>query len=249
MGTRPEMTRKISVEQSGKKKVSVDRAQVSKLGLAINMLVFGGAQPRDVVADIKQFKDKKRRGNIDIWWLYDDGGMPVLLSHILHSRQQFAECKLRVFTLGSEKLARQANMFSIFTRNIETNMETKHMKDVLTNFRISTSDITVISNMKVNAKPELWNEFRSSLKNLPKEVVNENDIEKEQEFINKHLRLSEELKKNSSDAQMIMLTLPQQYIGNTNPAIYMASLDFMTRNLPPTLLIGGNNISVLTSFT
>ena len=103
--------------------------------------------------------------------------------------------------------------------------------------------------MKVSAKAELWNEFRASLKNLPREVVNENDIEKEQEFINKHLRLSEEMQKNSRDAQMIMVTLPQQYIGNTKPAIYMASLDFMTRNLPPTLLIGGNNVSVLTSFT
>ena len=123
------------------------------------------------------------------------------------------------------------------------------MKDVLTNFRISTSDVTVISNMKVRANDQLWNDFRASLKNLPKEVVNANDIENEQEFINKHLRLSEEIQKHSSDAQMILMTLPQQYIGNTNPAIYMASLDFMTRNLPPTLLIGGNNVSVLTSFT
>jgi solute carrier family 12 sodium/potassium/chloride transporter 2 len=35
------------------------------------------------------------RGNIDIWWLYDDGGLPVMLAHILKSRQQFAECTLR----------------------------------------------------------------------------------------------------------------------------------------------------------
>lgn len=104
----PVLDRKISVEQGGRKKISVDRAQVSKLGLAINSLVFGGFQPRDVLADIKQFQDRKRRGNIDIWWLYDDGGLPVLLSHILRSRQQFSECKLRVFTLGSEK---QVNLF------------------------------------------------------------------------------------------------------------------------------------------
>ena len=76
---------------------------MSKLGQAINILVFGGAQPRDIAADVREFKDKKRRGNIDIWcvvcctdglytadyrWLHDDGGMPVLLSHILQSRQQ-----------------------------------------------------------------------------------------------------------------------------------------------------------------
>jgi len=244
-----QLGRKISVEQSGKKKVSVDRAQVSKLGQAINILVFGGAQPRDVAADVREFKDKKRRGNIDIWWLHDDGGMPVLLSHILQSRQQFAECKLRVFTLGSEKLERQANMFSIFSRNIETNMETKHMKEVLTNFRINSSDVTVISNMKTEAKPELWTTFRACLAGLGRGQVPEGELEREREFINKHLRLSEEMQARSRDSQMILLTLPQQFIGTTHPAIYMAGLDMMTRDLPPTLLVGGNNVSVLTSFT
>ena len=72
---RPDFSRKISVEpvsrsKSGigaigaKKKVSVDRAQVGMLGKAINILVFGGSAPRDIAADIKQFRDKKRRGNI-----------------------------------------------------------------------------------------------------------------------------------------------------------------------------------------
>ena len=60
--------------------------QVNKLGLAVNSLVFGGFQPRDVLADVRQFQDKRRRGNIDIWWLYDDGGLPVMLAHILSSR-------------------------------------------------------------------------------------------------------------------------------------------------------------------
>ena len=85
--------------------------QVGMLGKAINILVFGGNMPRDIAADIKEFRDKKRRGNIDIWWLFDDGGMPVLLGHILQSRMQFAECKLRIFTLGSEKLENQNSMF------------------------------------------------------------------------------------------------------------------------------------------
>ena len=80
-------------------------------------------------------------------------------------------------------------------------------------------------------------------------AVSEEDIEKEQVFINKHLRLSEELQRHSSNAQMVLITLPQQYMGSTNPAIYMAAVDFMTRNLPATVLVGGNNVSVLTSLT
>ena len=51
---------------------------------------------------------------------------------------------------------------------------------------------------------------------IDKEEVNKEEIDKEEEFINKHLRLSEELQRHSSNAQMILLTLPQQYIGQTN---------------------------------
>ena len=254
--TKPDFSRKVSVEANKKKsvmgkknKVSVDRAQVGMLGKAINILVFGGNMPRDVAADIKEFRDKKRRGYIDIWWLFDDGGMPVFLGHILQSRMQFAECKLRIFTLGSDKLEKQTGMFDIMSRKMASNLETKHMREVLTNFRINSSDVSVVSNMKAFAKPELWTAFRASLKTLPPGTVTEEDIVRNQEFINKHLRLSEELQKHSSAAQMVLITLPQQYMGDTHPAIYMAAVDFMTRNLPSTVLVGGNNVSVLTSFT
>ena len=184
-----------------------------------------------------------------MWWLFDDGGMPVLLGHILKSRMQFAECNIRVFTLGSEKLERQTSMFAVLSKSVTTNLETKHMEKVLSNFRINSSAVTVISNMKAFAKQELWTAFRASLKTLPPGTVTEEDINNNQEFINKHLRLSEELQKHSSSAQMVLITLPQQYIGTTHPAIYMAAVDFMTRNLPSTVLVGGNNVSVLTSFT
>jgi len=244
---KPVLDRKISVEQGGKKKISTDRAQVSKLGMAINSLVMGASfQPRDVLSDIKQFQDRKRRGNIDIWWLYDDGGLPVFLSHILHSRQQFSECKLRVFTLGSDK--KQVNLFSVFTKNIAAKMETKNMEETLHNFRINTSDVTVVPDINPVSEKS-WNLFTSSLKELPKEVVGTKDIIADDEFIRKHLRVGDMLQKYSRDAQIILMTLPQQKLGRTNPAIYMSCLDLMTRNLPPLLLIGGNNTSVLTSFT
>ena len=162
---------------------------------------------------------------------------------------QFAECKLRIFTLGSDKLEKAGGMFDVMSRKMASNVETKHMKEVLTNFRIDTTDVSVISNMKAFAKQELWTAFRASLKTLPPGTVTEEDITNHQEFINKHLRLSEELQKHSSSAQMVLITLPQQYIGSTHPAIYMAAVDFMTRNLPSTVLVGGNNVSVLTSFT
>ena len=39
-------------------------------------------------------------GTIDVWWLYDDGGLSMLLPHILTTRTNFANSKLRVFCLA-----------------------------------------------------------------------------------------------------------------------------------------------------
>jgi hypothetical protein len=34
---------------------------------------------------------------IDIWWLYDDGGLTLLIPYILSKRKQWTKSKLRVF--------------------------------------------------------------------------------------------------------------------------------------------------------
>ena len=39
-------------------------------------------------------------GTIDVWWLYDDGGLSMLLPHILTTRANWANSKLRVFCLA-----------------------------------------------------------------------------------------------------------------------------------------------------
>ena len=70
---------------------------------------------------------------------------------------------------------------------------------------------------------------------------------------------------------MIFLTLPQQKQGKTKAGLFMSAIDVMTRSqgmiriilnlhlmammtfnirdLPPVLLVGGNDVSVLTSLT
>lgn len=49
------------------------------------------------------FQNKKRTGTIDVWWLYDDGGLTLLLPYILTTRDQFVDCSLRVFTLANKR--------------------------------------------------------------------------------------------------------------------------------------------------
>ena len=64
----------------------------------------GGAPiPREILANVTQFRNKQKKGTIDVWWLYDDGGLTLLLPYILTTRSQFAGCKLRVFSITSRR--------------------------------------------------------------------------------------------------------------------------------------------------
>ena len=72
----------------------------------------------------------KQSGTIDVWWLYDDGGLTLLLPYILKTRKQFSECKIRVFTLANRK------------NEIDT--ETRNMATLLAKFRIEFSLVVVV---------------------------------------------------------------------------------------------------------
>lgn len=60
----------------------------------------GNPLPNDVYDTICRFRIKQKRGTIDVWWLYDDGGLSMLLPHILTTRSNWATSKLRVFCLA-----------------------------------------------------------------------------------------------------------------------------------------------------
>lgn len=42
----------------------------------------GKEMPKHIVSCITTFRRKQRRGLIDVWWLYDDGGKPSSIRSI-----------------------------------------------------------------------------------------------------------------------------------------------------------------------
>lgn len=53
-------------------------------------------------ADIfSRFQKKQKKGTIDVWWLYDDGGLTLLLPYIISTRRNWSNCRLRVFALAN----------------------------------------------------------------------------------------------------------------------------------------------------
>lgn len=56
---------------------------------------IGGDLPKDTLLELTQFTRKRNNAVIDVYWLYDDGGLTLLLPYIINTRRTWHSCKLR----------------------------------------------------------------------------------------------------------------------------------------------------------
>lgn len=64
----------------------------------------GSSVPKATLDAIGLFHNKQNDGTIDVWWLYDDGGLTMLIPYIISMRSAWAACKIRVFALTNHKM-------------------------------------------------------------------------------------------------------------------------------------------------
>ncbi|TRY64819.1 hypothetical protein DNTS_004419 [Danionella cerebrum] len=200
----------------------------------------------------RQFQKKQSRGTIDVWWLFDDGGLTLLIPYLLTNKKKWRDCKIRVFIGG--KINR-------------IDHDRRAMAALLSKFRIDFSDITVLGD--INIKPrkhnkllfrdeidpyrlredELEQDAAEKLKSEQPWRITDNELQLYRSKSNRQIRLNELLKEHSSSANLIVITMPLARKGTVSSALYMSWLDTLTQDLPPVLLVRGNHQSVLTFYS
>ncbi|CAL8243794.1 unnamed protein product [Lota lota] len=199
-----------------------------------------------------RFQKKQPKGTIDVWWLFDDGGLTLLLPYILTTRKKWKDCKLRIFVAGQPG---------------RSELDKEDMKNLLAKFRINCSDINVIDDLHIGPQSDSWKAFEDMIEPfclhedgkdkahteaLQKEspwMITDEELSSFEEKTNLQVRLNELLQKNSSSANLIIVSMPIARKESVSDHLYMAWLDTLTKNLPPTLLIRGNHKSVLTFYS
>jgi hypothetical protein len=84
----------------------------------------------DVIKTMLQFRsDESDKGFVDVYWLYDDGGLTLLMPYILMTRKKFSKSKLRVFVLSKN--------------NTDVDEETRNMETLLKKFRIQFHQVPI----------------------------------------------------------------------------------------------------------
>ncbi|XP_033219683.1 bumetanide-sensitive sodium-(potassium)-chloride cotransporter [Belonocnema kinseyi] len=199
---------------------------------------------KDILDAVSRFQKKQKKGTIDVWWLYDDGGLTLLLPYIISMRQSWSNSKLRVFALAN--------------KHSELEYEQRSMASLLSKFRIDYSALKVIPDISKPAQLGTKNFFDSLITefcNPANPRLSEADTIKESELLamkdktNRHLRLRELLLENSTEANLVVMTLPMPRKGAVSAPLYMAWLETLTRDMPPFLLVRGNHSSVLTFYS
>jgi solute carrier family 12 sodium/potassium/chloride transporter 2 len=65
----------------------------------------------------------------------------------------------------------------------------------------------------------------------------------------RYMRMHELLLENSRSASLVVVTLPMPRKNRVSTALYMAWLEIMSKDMPPFLLVRGNQTNVLTFYS
>ncbi|XP_053318241.1 solute carrier family 12 member 1 isoform X1 [Spea bombifrons] len=198
------------------------------------------------------FKKKQGKGTIDVWWLFDDGGLTLLIPHILTLRKKWKDCKLRIFIGGKVNRIEDDKLM---------------MASLLSKFRIKFADVYIVADINTKPSKESWKFFEEmiepyrlheSSKDVPtaEKIRRENpwkitdsELEMFKEKSYRQVRLNELLQENSRSANLIVLSLPIARKGTVSDHLYMAWVEILSKNLPPVLLVRGNHKNVLTFYS
>uniref|UniRef100_A0AAR2J0X9 Solute carrier family 12 member 2 n=1 Tax=Pygocentrus nattereri TaxID=42514 RepID=A0AAR2J0X9_PYGNA len=200
-----------------------------------------------LLAASQQFKKKQCKGTIDVWWLFDDGGLTLLIPYLLTNKKKWKDCKIRVFIGG--KINR-------------IDHDRRAMAALLSKFRIDFSDINVLGDININKEKfeEMIEPYRLREEDMEQEAaerlkaeepwrITDNELELYKAKTNRQIRLNELLKEHSSTANLIVMSMPLARKGTVSSALYMCWLETLSKDLPPILLVRGNHQSVLTFYS
>ena len=176
------------------------------------------------------FKEKPK-GTIDVWWLFDDGGLTILIPYLLSIHSYWKDCKLRIFTPASTHALKSNEL---------------RMANLLKRFRIDFSSVVEVEG--INTQPSstsLHNFLKLPVKN---EFPDVRTLEKDRKTM-RNIRLGELIRQHSNDAKLIVITLPVPKVEMTSPLLYMSWLEALSAASPPVLMVRGNQHNVLTFYS
>ncbi|ULU03410.1 hypothetical protein L3Y34_002759 [Caenorhabditis briggsae] len=194
-----------------------------------------------IMQQMFRFRKRIHHGRIDVFWLREAGGLTMLVPYLLTHAGSFLEgAHIRVFTKTDGK------------DNKKINEEQKSMAAILRKFYIDSSDLHILPEFAKPPCKKTYDDFREKIEPYRAETNAKEKIEGTfdndqlfnlREKTRSFLRASELIREHSSDADLIICTLPSAR-ADIPPPIYMGWIDMLSKQVPPTCLVRGNQVSM-----
>ncbi|NWH56375.1 S12A3 protein, partial [Geococcyx californianus] len=184
------------------------------------------------------FQSEQGKKTIDIYWLFDDGGLTLLIPYLLGRKKRWGKCRIRVFVGGQINRMdeeRKARAWIPFPGTICLSCSIKRFNDLIAPFRLNDGfkDEATVHELRQGCPWKISDE--------------EVDINRAKSL--RQVRLNEILLDYSRDAALIAITLPIGRKGRCPSSLYMAWLETLSQDLrPPVILTRGNQENVLTFY-
>lgn len=129
------------------------------------------------------------------------------------------------------------------------------MANLLAKLRIDYSSLIMLTDVKQKPKPETINLHKLLLDGFNEgQGTAECTVTEAEKHIleaktHLQLRLRELLLKHSTEASLIVMSLPMPRQGAVSAPLYLSWLEVLTKGMPPFLLVRGNQNSVLTFYS
>ncbi|KAG7012559.1 Cation-chloride cotransporter 1 [Cucurbita argyrosperma subsp. argyrosperma] len=203
---------------------------------------------------------QRQYGTIDLYWIVRDGGLMLLLSQLLLTKESFESCKIQVFCIAEEDsdaealkadvkkflydLRMQAEVIVITIKSWDTTqVEGGQQDESIEAFTAGQGRIaSYLGEMKAAAA-----ESRATTLMADGKPVNVNE-KQVQKFLNTTLKLNSSILRYSRMAAVVLVSLPPP--PPNHPAyFYMEYLDLLVENVPRLLIVRGYRRDVVTLYT
>ncbi|XP_065355203.1 bumetanide-sensitive sodium-(potassium)-chloride cotransporter [Calliphora vicina] len=208
----------------------------------VTYLTKGGSEvPKHILDAVTIFSNKHPKSTIDVYWLYDDGGLTMLLPYIISLRSNWQNCKLRVFALSHGK---------------DEDMEEKNMASLLTKFRIKYSKLIMLKGVTDRPKEATLMQHKQLIDSYSynarseEAAISTSELQEMEEKTNRQLRIHELVVEHSSEAALIVMSLPMPRKEAISAPLYMSWLEMLSCDVKcPVVFARGNQTPVLTLYS
>ncbi|XP_022163509.1 bumetanide-sensitive sodium-(potassium)-chloride cotransporter-like [Myzus persicae] len=173
-------------------------------------------------------KKKRNHGTVDVWWLYNDGGLSLIIAFIIKHSITWNNCKFRIYGV---------------TKKVECLSEEKNkLKQLLSLYRIDFDYIDII--LANTTGPTTMTYFISLLERAASKENQFDDYNLQKEHIAETLFLRDLIELHSFNSDLIILTTPKN--SDEINILFMCWIETISRGLPPCIIINGSTQPVLT---